>query len=104
MCVLRFILLFAALGIMLCTRAQPIQKITAARYFFDKDSGVTKGKPLKIGVSDTVVTIINSLSVGQLKPGFHTLCIRVKETAAAGGAFWKAAAFILPIVRSYNPP
>src|SRR4051812_37659075 len=80
MCVQRTILLLACLFTALCSGAQQIQKITAAQYFFDEDSGINKAKSLTVKTSDTTVTIVDSISAGSLKPGFHTLCIRVKNS------------------------
>src|SRR4051812_12383026 len=80
MCVQRTILLLACLFTALCSGAQQIQKITAAQYFFDEDSGINKAKPLTVKTSDTTVTIADSISAASLKPGFHTLCIRVKNS------------------------
>jgi hypothetical protein len=61
--------------------AQQKANITAAQYFFDKDPGVGASKPLIVTTSDTTVNIADSISTASLKPGFHTLSIRVKNSA-----------------------
>lgn len=53
--------------------------ITDAEYFFDTDPGIGKGE--SIGVENTTFTFTNTfnIDISDLKEGFHTIHIRVKQ-------------------------
>src|SRR5437763_782013 len=80
MCTRYTILLLVCICTVGWSYAQQKAKITAAQYFFDKDPGIGGSKPLNIATSDTTINFSDSISTVSLKPGFHTLSIRVKNS------------------------
>ena len=51
--------------------------VSAAEYFFDKDPGVGKGKPITVTVTGDSASFSGTVSTTGLKAGFHNLYVRV---------------------------
>jgi gliding motility-associated-like protein len=61
------------------------QSITRAEYFFDTDPGVGSATPLTIPSPSANVAFTSSISTASLAQGFHSLGLRVKESAGPWG-------------------
>lgn len=71
-----------------------LTNITATEYFFDKDPGAGKAKPLAVGTPADSVHIIASIALTSLLPGFHSLYIRTKASGGKWGIAEKKGVYI----------
>ncbi|MEP1034236.1 T9SS type A sorting domain-containing protein [Ekhidna sp.] len=63
--------------------AQPdTLEIFELEYFFDVDPGFGNGTTITIGVPDTTVSLVETLTASGLATGFHTLGMRARNVAA----------------------
>ena len=65
--------------------AAEVPPLIAAEYYFDEDPGVGNGVFLASFDNLADVSVVNSIDISSLSPGFHNLFIRVQNTTGTWG-------------------
>ncbi len=72
----KWITILCCLCLYYAITAQPVKQM---EYFFDKDPGIGKGKPIPIATADTIRINVPDLSTTGLSEGMHALYVRSKN-------------------------
>lgn len=93
-------LIFAFLAIsFLCGRAQ---QLAEGEYFIDNDPGAGSATTFTFTQADSI-NLPLSIPAGSLAPGYHKLCVRIKNTSGTWGLFEEHQFYIMDTTQ-YSPP